>query len=313
MAETVRDTIKRITKVHLTAGNELFGQCLTAIGWVNNTIPSDAPNLVELSMADVMAGGIVVGSALVGKRPIYVVRYQGFQWFNAPIITNYAGKSKEMWGMPCPIFIRSIAMEGSIGPVAGSSHHGIYFRMPGIKIASPMTPREYQHVYDTFMEEDDPIYVSEHRRSYLNDKELQNRIFEDPDFVLFPFSVTRFEAEKASEELEKEGIKVSVFHQLWIRPFLMLDQELENLRKSKFGGLVLDDDYPNGIAKQIAYDLMLKAAKPVFALGIKEKAAGFQPLNDNLPPTPSEIKNFIKDRVQYEARSFNSNACYQDT
>ena len=60
-------------------------------------------------MAAVMAGGVVVGSALIGKRPIYVVRYQGFQWFNSSIITNYAGKTKEMWNVSCPVFIRSIS------------------------------------------------------------------------------------------------------------------------------------------------------------------------------------------------------------
>ena len=311
MAETVRDTIKRITKAHLELGNELFGQCLTAVGWVNDTIPSDAPNIVELSMADVMAGGVVVGSSLVGKRPIFVVRYQGFQWFNAPMIVNYAGKSKEMWGIACPIFIRSIAMEGGIGPVAGSSHHGIYLRTPGIKIASPMTPMEYQSIYDIFMKGDDPIYVSEHRKSYSNDQELQNIVHENPDFVLFPFSVTRFEAEKASLELAHEGIKVSVFHQLWIHPLKPLEKELENLEKSKFGGLILDDDYPNGIAKQIAYEFMIRTSKPVFVLCLKEKVAGFHPLHDNLPPTASEIVTFIKNRIEREAGNFHRNACYQ--
>ena len=35
MAKTVRDTIKDITRHHLTAENGLaFGQCLTAAGWV---------------------------------------------------------------------------------------------------------------------------------------------------------------------------------------------------------------------------------------------------------------------------------------
>ena len=43
---------------------------------------------------------------------------------------KYASKSKEIWGIPCPIFIRSIAMEGGIGPVAGSSHHSIYHHLP---------------------------------------------------------------------------------------------------------------------------------------------------------------------------------------
>ena len=42
-------------------------------------------------------------------------------------------------GIPCPMLIRSIGMEGAIGPVAGSSHHSLAFRMPGINIMSPMT------------------------------------------------------------------------------------------------------------------------------------------------------------------------------
>ena len=52
-------------------------------------------------------------------------------------------KSKEIWKIPCPVFVRGIGMEGGIGPVAGSSHHSLYYRMPGVKIASPMTPMEY--------------------------------------------------------------------------------------------------------------------------------------------------------------------------
>ena len=37
------------------------------------------------------------------------------------MIINYACKSKEIWKVPCPVFVRGIAMEGGIGPVAGSS------------------------------------------------------------------------------------------------------------------------------------------------------------------------------------------------
>ena len=111
-------------------------------------------------MADVAGAGIVVGAALAGERPIYVVRYQGFQCYNSPIITNYAMKSKEIWKRPCPLLIRSIAMEGGIGPVAGSSHHSIYQRMPGAKIISPMTPDEYELAYDSFMKDDDVYYIS---------------------------------------------------------------------------------------------------------------------------------------------------------
>lgn len=304
MGITVKDTIRNILESHLNSGYQIFGQCLTAVGWVGGTIPElpNDPNLIELSMADVMAGGIVVGSALEGKKPIYVVRYQGFQWFNSPIIANYAGKSPEIWNIPCGVFIRSIAMEGGIGPVAGSSHHGIFFRMPGVKIASPMTPKEYIEVYDFYKKSNETVYVSEHRKSYNSCVEFSNTVIPNPDIVLFPFSITRFESELAKEELIKKDINVSIFHQLWINPLKITEEQIENLKNSKYGGIVLDDDYPNGIAKQIAYELMLKSKKPVYVVCIKEKSAGFQPHNDNLPPSKTEIVNFIEN-VIYEARN----------
>lgn len=299
MENTLRDTIKNILASHLSLGNLLFGQCLSAVGWVGGTVPNLTENegLIELSMADVMGSGIVVGSALAGKRPIYVVRYQGFQWFNSPIIANYAGKSKEMWGISCPIFIRSIAMEGGCGPVAGSSHHGIYFRMPGVLIASPMSPNEYKEVYNYYITHDDTIYVSEHRKSYDTTVDFENVEFNNPDLVIFPFSITRLEMNSLSNMLISDNINASIYHQLWITPLKITDQQIDALKSSKYGGLVLDDDYPNGIAKQIAYELMLKSGKPVRVLCIDERAAGVQQHNDNLPPSASKIKNFIKTQI----------------
>ena len=180
MAKTVRDIIKSITRHHLEVEKSLcFGQCLTAVGWVGGTLPEmyEDEGMVEVTTADVANGGFVVGAGLQGIKPIYVVRYQGFQWFNSPIIINYAAKSKEMWGISCPIFIRSIAMEGGMGPVAGSSHHSLYQRMPGTKIISPMTPNEYQYAYDNFISEDEVYYISEHRRSYDNTEESKLVLF----------------------------------------------------------------------------------------------------------------------------------------
>jgi hypothetical protein len=194
-------------------------------------------------MADVAGGGIVVGSGLMNRRPMYIIRYQGFNWYNSPMIANYACKSKEIWDRPCPIFIRSIAMEGGIGPVAGSSHHSLYYRMPGINIVSPMTPKEYETAYDWFMKNDEVLYVSEHRGSYDNTIELEDVILDQSDIVLFPISITRFEAEKARKLLLNEGIKASIIHQIWLKPYIVQDSWKKCLINSKFGGLVLVDDF----------------------------------------------------------------------
>ena len=301
MAKNLRETIKEIIRQHLkTKKGKVFGQCLTAVGWVGGTLPElyEKDGMVELSMADVADAGFVVGAGLVSSRPIYVIRYQGFNWYNCPMIINYACKSKEIWKRPCPIFVRSIGMEGGIGPVAGSSHHALYYRMPGVKIVSPMTPKEYKKIYENFMRDDEVYYVSEHRGSYNNHSELKNKITKKPDIVIFAISITRFNAVKAAFELEQNGIKISVVHILWIKPFKLSEIVLDNLKNSKFGGIILDDDYENGVAKSIANDLNIYSNKKVYTLGLKNRSAGFHSSVDNLPPSKDEIVKKIKQIIK---------------
>ena len=301
MEKTVREIIKETIFRHLKEQNGLvFGQCLSAVGWVGGTIPelTEKDGIVELSMADVSNGGIVTGAGLSKRRPIYVIRYQGFNWFNASIILNYACKSKELWDVPCPIFIRGIAMEGSIGPVAGSSHHSIYYRMPGIKIVSPMTPKEYLLAYDYFMKNEDVLYVSEHRGSYDNKEELPDFISDNLDLILFPISITRFEAKKAKIELEKQGFKIGIANVLWIKPFKINKDWEKAIINSKYGGIVLDDDYTDGVGSNLAYEIMKKTGKKIETMGLKDRSAGFSKTTDNLPPNCSEIVEKVKTIIK---------------
>ncbi len=301
MAKTVRETIKNIVRTHLTEKNGLaFGQCLSAVGWVGGTLPElyEKDGMIELSMADVAGGGIVVGSALAGRRPFYIIRYQGFNWYNSPIIVNYACKSKEIWKVPCPIFIRSIAMEGGIGPVAGSSHHSLYYRMPGVKIISPMTPKEYERAYKEFMEKDDVYYISEHRGSFNNSEELPDIIYEDSDLILFPISITRFAAQEVSKILSKRGLKISVIHQVLLKPFNLKKEWIKLLLNSKFGGIVLDDDYVDGIPRCLAHEIMLKSNKNIDVMGLEPRTAGFHPKVDNLPPSIEKIIHKINSIIE---------------
>jgi len=297
MATTVRDTIKEITRKHLTTNQgKCYGQCLTAVGWVGGTLPEiyEDGGMVEFSMADVAGGAIATGIALAGGRPIYVVRYQGFQWYNLASVVNYAAKSKEIWNRPCPIFVRSIAMEGGVGPVAGSSHHSMAQRMPGIKVIAPMTPGEYQYAYDSFMLDDDPYYVSEHRKSYDNTEESENIIHSVADFTIFPISITRLEMKKLVQLAEQERIKLNIIHQLWIKPFIVENSWKIALDNSKYGGLVTDDDYVEGTASSIANELSLATSKRVYTLGLEPRTAGFHPSVDNLPPTAEKILEKLK-------------------
>ena len=289
---TVAETICEISRKHVLENNgQIWGQCLTAVGWIGGTIPelTEKDGLVEAPMADVAWPGLAVGAALAGRRPIIAVRYQGFQTFNHSFIVNYAAKSKEMWGIPCPLFVRSIAMDGAIGPVASGSHASLFTRMPGVPVCAPFPPREYESVWDYFMEHDDPLYVSEHRRSFPIDYEMENVVYPDADVALFAISATRLNAVEAVLQMAKKRIVCSLVHVLWLKPFAVTEDMHKALARSRFGGIVLDGDYENGTAKSLAFDLMHATGKRVHVLGLEERTAGFAPHLDTLPPTTERI------------------------
>ena len=62
------------------------------------------------------------------------------------------------------------------------------------------------------------FYISEHRKSYENKSEFKN-ITKNLDLILMPISVTRFEAEKAKDYLNKKGLKVGIIHLYELKPF----------------------------------------------------------------------------------------------
>ncbi len=301
MGQTLRETIKNITFRHLKRfKGQVFGQNLTGVGWVAGTLPKlyEKQGVIELPMADVAGGGIVTGSALVGKRPIYIIRYQGYNWFNCIFIINYACKSKELWKRPAPMFIRGIASEGSIGPVAGSSHISIFYKMPGIKIYSPMTSKEYQEVYKEFMKKKDVFYVSEHRGSYGQKKEFKNIINKKLDLILMPISITRFSAVEALLQLKKIGLKIGIIHLVSLKPFKLEKNWIKAIKSTKYGVLMTDNDYNDGILRILAHKVNFATNKTINVLGLSDRTAGHHAKVDNLPPDTDRIKKKILEIIK---------------
>lgn len=301
---TTANVIKHYTKQHLLNNNGLlFGQCVTAIGWINGTVPelSIEDGIVELPISDVSNSGIAVGAALAKRKPIYVIRFQGLGWYNLATILNYAAKSKEMWNIPCPIFVRAIAVEGHIGPVASNSHYSLCGRMPGIIIKSPMTPQEWEKTWLNFLNNDDPVYCSEHRNSFKIDYETKDDIdsnYEKYDCIVYAIGNGRLNAIQAQKMLKQENINICIFHIVNIKPWIE-NIEYKKALKECGQGLVIDSDYQSyGIATQIAYNMMIDIKKPVYALGLEDKTAGFSTICDNLTPSSEKICDIVKKIIE---------------
>lgn len=293
---TLAETISETSKNHLLHGNGLlFGQCLGAVGRVSNSVPelTEDQGIVELPTSDVSNSGIVVGAALAGRRPIYVIRYQGFMWYNAANLLNYAAKSKFLWNVPCPVFVRSLGMEGSIGPVASGQFHSLVMHMPGMPVAAPITPQEWLGVWQWYLGHDDPVYCSESRQSLTNANEIPDLINNEVDVTIFAISISRV---KALEAASRVG-GINVVGVVWLKPFEPSEEALESLKRSKFG-LVIDGGHTIcGASQSLAYELMVRTGKKVYAMGLRDETAGFAAHCDNVTPGTDEIIEFIRNLV----------------
>ena len=295
--KTVAETIKEITRKHLEENNGiLLGECISAVGWVNNTVP-DVKGIIELPMTDVAGAGIAVGAAMVGRRPIFIIRFQDFLSLNSSPLINYAAKSKELHGRGTPIFVRALASEG-LGPVHSGILHSVFMHFPGFQVVSPMTPGEYEQAWQVFMENDDPMIDSEHRESFQNTEEMEDVINDRADITLYAISSPRFAVRKAAEMLHKEGITCNIVHIFWLKPFDVTERYLEPLRRSKLG-LVIDASFEIcGASRSIAYELGNASGYPVKALGLMNKTKCLCPPYQNIAPDAGIIYNAVKSIIK---------------
>ena len=298
MAKTVAETIREISKKHIDKNKGLvMGQCLSAVGWVQNTVPAQKKGIVEFPMTDVAGAGIAVGASVAGIKPIFILRFQSFLWLNASPLVNHAAKSKAIFGYSAPVFIRAIASESvSSGPLHTNCYHSPFAHMPGLPICAPMTPKEYLKIWDFFLKADTPLLVSEHRRSYKETNEFKDETNKKSKINIFLISAVRFQSQEIKTSLEKLGIGIDIFHVVWLKPFRIKKKYIESLKKTK-KGLVIDSTYQIcSISEHIAYKLMNNITNSkVINMGMEDRSPGCSKrLLNGTPETKKIIKKVLE-------------------
>ena len=104
-----------------------------------------------------------------------------------------------------------------------------------------------------------------------------------------PISITRFAAEKAILHLNKLGVKVGIIHLINLKPLKLKKNWIEAIKTSKYGVLMTDNDYNDGILRTIAHKINEKTDKKIHVMGLEQKTAGHHSKVDNLPPNASKI------------------------
>lgn len=290
---SLRETIREISREHLDKNNGiLLGECVSDNGGVDGTIPN-SENVIDLPMTEVSGADFAVGCAIVGRRPIFVLRFQDFMLMNGSPFIAFGAPYKYQNGISAPVFIRALAND-HFDATHSNVLHSTFMHHPGFKVCAPITPGEYREVWNTFLSDDSLMYVSEYRDTFNNTEEFEDEIEPDAQINIFAISVCRMHAIKAKEILREKGIKANILHIMWLKPF-NASKYSEVLINTPLGIVVDPGHEICGASQAIAYDLMMKAAgSRVEVLGIEDTFKCTNPNYYNSTPS-AEI---IADRIE---------------
>jgi hypothetical protein len=295
---TLRETITKITRNFIECGGIVAAQNIIGAGNLQNTFPGEYQrheNVLNLPTSDSSNAGVMCGIALT-RRCMYVVRFGGLMWLNTSYLANYAAKSKELWGVPCPVFTRVMACENGIGPVCTGTFNGLAMRAPGLKVCSPMTPWEWETCWQEYLEGDDPVICNEHRDSYNNSEELYSMGSYDIEVPVFAIGPFRLKLHSLRQKL-LNYCNISCHHVWRLKPLEIPKDGLSTLSGAALGVVVDSEHTTCGAGEHVANQLMLKTGKRVYTLGLEDRSAGFNTSTDNVTPSVEKVYEFIRGKI----------------
>ncbi|MGM0365900.1 MAG: alpha-ketoacid dehydrogenase subunit beta [Actinomycetota bacterium] len=201
--------------------------------------------VVNTPISEIAIVGAGIGAALTGYRPISEIMFIDFATLAMDQIVNQAAKIRYMTGdsLNVPLVIRT---QGGAGRGVAAQHsqslEAWFYHVPGLKVVMPATPYDAKGLLKTAVRDDNPVMFIEQKMIYLNKGEVPDEEYLIPfgeadikrkgsDVTIFAYSAMVFEALKAADQLQKEGISCEVIDP---RTLVPLDEDalIESVKKT---------------------------------------------------------------------------------
>ena len=307
-AQAVRTAIREEMKADETV--ILFGEDVGQYGGVYGATTGlqrefGSERVRDTPISEMAIGGMAVGAALAGFRPIAEIMYCDFLAQASDAIVNNAAKWRYMSGgqASLPLVVRSPAGGGAGYAAQHSQNLEAWFaHIPGLKVVMPGLPRDARGLLKTAIRDDNPVLFLEHKAHYTYKGEVpaEEEVIplgvadikrEGKDVTLVAWSKTLTFCLEAVELLAEEGIDVELVDPRTLQP---LDIETICASVGKTGHLVVAHEAVTfgglgaEIVAQVVEHLWGSLRKPPLRLG-----APFVPV-----PYSEPLERFVIPQVQ---------------
>jgi len=321
---TYRDAIRQALREEMQRDESVFllgedigkmgGSCKVTKGLMDEFGPD---RVMDTPIAEVGIIGLALGSAMLGMRPIPEIMTMDFSLIAADQIINQVAKMHFMSGglLKASLVIRTHQrVLLGCGPHHSQKFEGLYASIPGLIVILPSNPYDAKGLLKSAIRDDNPVIFIEERNLY----ETKGPVPEDEYFVpigkseikregnnvtIVSYGRCVFEALRAAEMLEAEGISSEVIDLRTIKP---LDKETIINSVKKTGRLVIVHDAckTGGVGSEIIALVAEEAVEwleaPVRRVAALDTIMTFnRRLESYIQPDTDKITKAIREVIQW--------------
>lgn len=251
--------------------------------------------VIDTPISELGFAGIGVGSTMEGNRPIIEFMTFNFALVGIDQIINNAAKIRQMSGgqFNCPIVFRGpTASAGQLAATHSQAFESWYANCPGLKVVVPSNPADAKGLLKASIRDNDPVIFMESEQMYGDKGEVPEGEYTIPlgvahvrregkDVTIVSFGKIIKEADKAAEDLAKEGISCEIIDLRTVRP-MDIETILKSVKKTN-RLVILEEAWPFGnVATEITYLVQSKAFDfldaPIIKINTADTPAPYSPV-----------------------------------
>ncbi|MSD83258.1 alpha-ketoacid dehydrogenase subunit beta [Lactobacillus curvatus] len=271
----------------------------------------------DTPLAESGIGGLSIGLALEGFRPVPEIQFFGFVFETMDSIAGQMSRTRYRMGgtRNMPITIRAPFGGGVHTPELHSDNfEGMITQIPGIRVVVPSNPYDAKGLLIAAIRSNDPVLYLEHMKLYRSFREevpdesytvpLDKAavVTEGTDVSIITYGAMVREAVKATENLAKENIKAEVIDLRTIAP---LDVETIVASVEKTGRVVIVQEAQRqaGVGAQVASEIseraVLSLEAPIARVSAPDTPFPFGQAEATWLPNATDIENKVKEVINF--------------
>ncbi|WP_405100653.1 alpha-ketoacid dehydrogenase subunit beta [Oceanobacillus sp. FSL H7-0719] len=271
----------------------------------------------DTPLAESGIGGLAIGLALEGYRPVPEIQFFGFLFEVMDSISGQMARMRYRSGghYSSPITVRAPFGGGVHTPeLHADSLEGLVAQQPGLKVVIPSTPYEAKGLLISAIRDNDPVIFLEHMKLYRSfreevpEEEYTIEIGkaavkrEGKDVTLIAYGAMVHSCLKAAEELEKNGIEAEVIDLRTVSP---VDYEtvLKSVEKTNRAVVVQEAQRQAGIAANVAAEIQERAIlhleAPVLRVTAPDTVYSFSEAEEVWLPNHNDIIEKVNQVINF--------------